>query len=170
MMHPPPQLYQDKPLDTLSLPAPASSPSEAGTLERLARLADVVDDARPSPVISKSRQIALPVAVVIPLQEWEGHVVEIGDDDFTVSLVDITRGDKHESEDAVIPLKELSKEDAANLSPGKIFRWVVGPEYSTNGDKTTVSHIVFRDLPRITDEDMNEAREWAREYGDWLSS
>lgn len=102
----------------------------------------------------------------MPLQEWEGHVVEIGDGDFTVSLVDITRGDKHVSKDAVIPLKELSQEDAANLSPGTIFRWIVGHEYSRNGKKKTVSHIVFRDLPRITDEDMDEARERAREYSD----
>lgn len=162
--------YQDVPLEMLPSVALASPPSGTDTIGRLANGTQVIDDIHPTPVTGKSPQIALPIVVMMPLQEWEGYVVEIGDADFTVALVDITRGDKHVSETAVIPLKELSQKDAADLSLGQIFRWVIGYEYSKSGEKTTVSHIVFRDLPRLTDEDMEEARKWAREYSDWLAS
>lgn len=162
--------YQDVPLEMLPSVALASPPSGTDTIGRLANGTHVIDDVHPTPVTGKSSQIALPIVVMVPLQEWEGYVAEIGDLDFTVALVDITRGDKHVSETAVIPLKELSQKDAADLSLGQIFRWVIGYEYSMSGEKTTVSHIVFRDLPRLTDEDMEEARKWAREYSDWLAS
>lgn len=162
--------HQDMRLEMLPSVALASPPPGTDTLKRLADGVHITDDVHPTPVTGKSPQIALPIVVIVPLQEWEGYVAEIGDADFTVALVDITRGDKHVSETAVIPLKELSQKDAADLSLGQIFRWVIGYEYSMSGEKTTVSHIVFRDLPRLTDEDMEEARKWAREYSDWLAS
>ena len=97
------------------------------------------------------------------LQEWEGHVLEISGNEFVAALVDLTAGTSHEDEEAIIPLTEISDNDAAMLRVGAIFRWVIGYERSRSGTKKRVSQIVFRDLPRITDRDLQQGKEWARE-------
>ena len=97
------------------------------------------------------------------LQEWEGHVLEISGNEFVAALVDLTAGSSHEEEEAIIPLTEISDHDAATLRAGAIFRWVIGYERSRSGTKKRVSQIVFRDLPRITDRDLQQGKEWARE-------
>ena len=97
------------------------------------------------------------------LQEWEGHVLEINGDEFVAALVDLTAGSSHEEEEAIIPVTEIGEEDAASLRVGGIFRWVIGYERSRSGTKKRVSQIVFRDLPRITERDLQQGREWARE-------
>ena len=97
------------------------------------------------------------------LQEWEGHVLEIGSDEFLAALIDLTAGSSHEEEEAIIPLTEISDHDAVTLRVGAIFRWVIGYERSPSGTKKRVSQIVFRDLPRITDRDLQQGKEWARE-------
>ena len=96
------------------------------------------------------------------LQEWEGHVTEIGEDDFTVRLLDLTAGSSHEEEEAVIPLSEISEDDLKRLHLGSIFRWVIGYERSASGTKQRVSRIVFRELPVVTKQDIAEAEERAR--------
>ena len=97
------------------------------------------------------------------LQEWEGHVLEIGGGEFVAALVDLTAGSSHEEEEATIPFTEIAENDAASLRVGAIFRWVIGYERSRSGTKKRVSQIVFRDLPRITERDLQQGREWARE-------
>ena len=101
--------------------------------------------------------------VFIPVQEWEGYIVEIGTDDFVGRLLDITCGDKSEKEEAVIPLDNLSEDDAATIALGKVFRLVIGHRIAVGGKKTDVARVVFRDLPRITEEDWEEGRKWADE-------
>ena len=96
------------------------------------------------------------------LQEWEGYVVDIEDDAFVARLVDLTAGMSRESEEATIPLDELSDRDAANMEIGSIFRWVIGYERSPEGTRKCVSRIVFRDQPTMTDADLHAGREWAR--------
>ena len=97
------------------------------------------------------------------LQEWEGHVLEVHDDEIVAALVDLTANSSHEEEEAVIPLTEIADDDAAALRVGAIFRWVIGYERSPSGTKKRVSQIVFRDLPRVTERDLQQGREWARE-------
>ncbi|MDE0684334.1 MAG: hypothetical protein OXI63_15560 [Candidatus Poribacteria bacterium] len=96
------------------------------------------------------------------LQEWEGYVIEIGEDDFTVLLLDLTAGSTHEEEEAVIPLAEISEDDLKRLRPGSIFRWVIGYERSASGTKRRVSAVVFRELPVVTKQDIVEAEARAR--------
>ena len=109
-------------------------------------------------------QISRPVPQVSfhLLQEWEGHVTEIGEDDFTVRLLDLTAGSSHEEEEAVIPISEISEDDLKRLRLGSIFRWVIGYERSASGTKQRVSRIVFRELPVVTKQDIAEAEERAR--------
>ncbi len=102
------------------------------------------------------------MATLHPLQEWEGHVVEIRDDDIVAMLTDITAGHEHESTEAIIPLSELSDRHRGRMVIGSIFRWVIGMERSSEGTVTRVSRIVFRDLPRMTQDDYRKGREWAR--------
>ena len=97
------------------------------------------------------------------LQEWEGCVVSIEDDAFVAQLVDLTAGRTYASEEAIIPLDQVSEHDAANMEIGSIFRWVIGYERSVAGTKKRVSQIVFRDLPAITSSDLQEGEAWAQE-------
>ncbi len=103
------------------------------------------------------------------LQEWEGYVVEIGDEEFVARLIDLTAGHSHETEEADIPLAELSEDDIRRMKVGSIFRWVIGYERSPGGSKKRVSRIVFRDLPKVTESDLRRAREWARDMAKWLN-
>ncbi len=96
------------------------------------------------------------------LQEWEGYVLEEGEEAFTARLWDLTDGSVQESEEAVIPLAEISDDDHRRLQPGSIFRWVIGYERSRGGTKRRISEIVFRDLPATTGQDMLEGQEWAQ--------
>lgn len=104
----------------------------------------------------------MPATTLHALQEWEGHVVETGDEEFTARLTDVTAGASHEGEEAIIPLAEISDGDAARMRVGSIFRWVIGYERSAAGTKKRVSHIVFRDLPAVTEADLRAGKEWAR--------
>ena len=103
-----------------------------------------------------------PATTLHALQEWEGHVVEIGDEEFTARLADVTAGASYEREEAVIPLAEISDGDAARMREGSIFRWVIGYERSSAGTKKRVSQIVFRDLPAVTGADLRAGETWAR--------
>ena len=96
------------------------------------------------------------MATLHPLQEWEGHVVEIEKSEFVARLVDLTAGQWHESEKAVIPLAEISEYDASRIVIGSIFRWVIGYERSPEGTRKRVSQFVFRDLPRVTGADLRQ--------------
>ncbi len=107
------------------------------------------------------RPSAPSMATFRALQEWEGHVASIEDDAFVARLVDLTAGTLHESEEATIPLDEISDRDAANMEVGSIFRWVIGYERSPEGTRKRVSQIVFRDLPRMTEGDLRAGRIWA---------
>ena len=102
-----------------------------------------------------------PSATLHALQEWEGYVVEIGEDEFVARLVDLTAGMPYETDEATIPIEEISEQDAEKMSEGDIFRWVIGYERSASGTKRRVSQIVFRDLPRMTAADFEEGRKWA---------
>ncbi|MCY3997711.1 MAG: hypothetical protein OXF07_16385 [Rhodobacter sp.] len=112
---------------------------------------------------------APPMATFLALQEWEGYVASIGDDAFVARLVDLTAGATHESEEATIPLDEISHRDAANMEVGSIFRWVIGYERSPGGTQKRVSQIVFRDLPRMTEGDFRAGRMWAEKIAPALN-
>ena len=100
-----------------------------------------------------------------PLQEWEGYVTEITEDEFVARLIDITAGLPYESEEAVIPFAEVSDHEALDMDVGSIFRWVIGYERASRGIRKLVSRIVIRDLPRMTERELREGREWAHRVG-----
>ena len=118
-------------------------------------LSNVVD--LPKPQIRPSPRVSFHA-----LQEWEGYVTEISAMEFTARLTDLTSGAKYASEEASIPVNEISDDDADKIHVGSIFRWVIGYERKGRAKKR-VSQIVFRDLPVITTSDMRDGRKWAQE-------
>ena len=58
------------------------------------------------------------IATLHPLQEWEGRVVEIRDNDIVAMLTDITARYTHEHVEATIPISEISDRDAEHMVVG----------------------------------------------------
>ena len=116
---------------------------------------DIVLDLPPQP-----RRV--PSATFHALQEWEGYVLNIGEEDFEARLIDLTAGAMHEGEEATVPLQEISDHDAKKLCVGAIFRWVIGYEHTAGRNRRRVSQIVFRDLPGVTKSDLRDGEAWAR--------
>jgi hypothetical protein len=107
-------------------------------------------------------------ATFAALQEWEGYVISVSRSSFIASLVDLTNGGTRPSEEAEIPIDELSENDAAKLKPGQIFRWAIGYQRSPSGTKMRVSQIVFRELPQWTRRELRDAKERAAKLKDFL--
>ena len=97
------------------------------------------------------------------LQEWEGYVIEVSENEFTARLLDLTADANEEDEEVTIPLSELAETDHKHLFYGSIFRWIIGHEYSEKGTLRRVSEIIFRDLPVMSPFDKSEGLKWARE-------
>ena len=104
------------------------------------------------------------------LQEWEGRVVAIYDDEFVALLVDVTAAEASsqsegdiEDEEAVIPISAVDEHDLKHLREGGIFRWVIGYGYLPGGRRRRISDIVFRDLPAVTVHDRALGEAWAGE-------
>ena len=146
----------DQDIEGTTLPTFASREQDDGVLPRILNL--------PQPSAHWSLS-----ATFHALQEWEGYVVEIGEDEFVARLVDLTAGMSYETDEATIPMEEISEHDAEKMSEGDIFRWVIGYERSASGTKRRVSQIVFRDLPRMTAADFEEGRKWAEKVARSLS-
>lgn len=92
------------------------------------------------------------------LQQWEGVVVETGDDFFVADLLDLTDTTKAR-EIAEIPLAEISEDDQELLSPGCVFYWIIGYETSRGGQKSRVSEIRVRRNPKWTKNEIEAIRE-----------
>lgn len=103
----------------------------------------------------------MPSATLHALQEWEGYVLHVGEEEFEARLIDLTAGAVYEGEEATIPRQELSDHDAKKLRVGAIFRWVIGYERTAGGSRRRVSQIVFRDLPAVTKTDLRDGEAWA---------
>jgi len=103
------------------------------------------------------------------LQEWEGYVVSISDETFTARLTDVTRNCTIEDEEADFPLDDLEDADRLRISPGSIFRWVIGYRRSPGGTKDRSSRIVFRNLPAWTTKEIEKNRHDATEWASQLN-
>ncbi|WP_309775537.1 hypothetical protein [Nitrobacter vulgaris] len=97
------------------------------------------------------------------MQEWEGYVSTIAEGSFTARLVDKTKGNSVEDEEADFPIDDLTDEDRQLLVPGAVFRWVIGYQRTMSGTKRRVSQITFRRLPAWTRRELQHARSRAEE-------
>ena len=92
----------------------------------------------------------------IRLQEWEGFVHEVGEETFTGRLVDLTAGDKEDTELMEFPTSDLSVGDQNLLKPGAIFRWMIGYE-ERGGTRRRISELYLRRLPVWTKQELEDA-------------
>jgi beta-lactamase superfamily II metal-dependent hydrolase len=106
----------------------------------------------------------LPSATFHPLQEWEGYVRAIDSKNLYADLVDLANGDDLATEQAEIPLEEISESDLRKAKPGSVFWRAIGYQRSASGTKMRVSQIVFRDLPIWTQSEFAEAHNEAKEF------
>jgi len=91
----------------------------------------------------------------VPLQEWEGYVLDIQKDSFTASLLDLTNKNEIPNEEAEFEISEIAKPDVGFLSIGAVFRWVLGYRIKPSG-QARESQIIFRRMPKWNPE--SEAR------------
>lgn len=111
-----------------------------------------------------NKHIKAPYSFTV-LQEWEGYVVAIDQETFTARLVDITNKAFKDEEEVDLPLDDLEDSDRKKISPGAVFRWVIGYNRSSGGTKDRASRIILRDMPKWTKKEIEEnqlkAVEWA---------
>ena len=83
----------------------------------------------------------------VTIQDWEGCVVEIGDESFSARLLDRTRQIDVDTELAEIPLSEVDSGDRELVQLGGIFYLTIRRRILDTGRHGTESRIVFRRLP-----------------------
>jgi hypothetical protein len=118
---------------------------------------------------TKSERASEPTAILQPIQSWEGVVLQVADDTFSVRVVDL-RGDRAE-EEMELEKQELSNFDLELLEPGAIFYWTVGYRLKLpRGARERVSQIRFRRLPAWSRSELSAAEERAERLArelDW---
>lgn len=114
---------------------------------------------RPTPR-SADRSPAAKGAAVRALQSWEGVVLSVRDESFTVRLVDVTG--RRPDEEAEIDKEELSDFDLDLLHPGAIFYWTIGyRQQMPRGARERISQIRFRRLPAWSASELAAAQDRA---------
>lgn len=106
-----------------------------------------------------ARTVIRPIAVV---QQWEGIVMSVGDDDFTARLYDIT-DPTNPVEEADFLVEDLNPYNLPLLKEGAIFRWIIGYRGGKTSTRSRVSQLTFRRLPAWTKRDLADADQKAKE-------
>jgi hypothetical protein len=102
----------------------------------------------------------------IPLQKWEGTVLQVLKESFFARLVDLTSGGM--DEEAEFPLEEVSDADRSLVEPGAVFYWNIGYVDSLSGQRTRASVIRLRRLPVWGAEELERAKQKAQYMSDEL--
>ena len=89
-----------------------------------------------------------------PLQEWEGHVLEVSNETFLARLIPI-QGEGQDQE-AEIYLEEVDQADRALIEPGAVFYWSIGYLDRPSG-RMRASMLRLRRLPNWTKRDVLQA-------------
>lgn len=103
----------------------------------------------------------------IDVQFWEGVVLDVGDDEITVQLIDKTNGTP--DCEAILSISEVDDEDKDLVREGAVFYWHVGYEMRPSGRKRS-SMIRFRRMPAWTTTDLKRVEKRADELLKRLSS
>jgi len=99
-------------------------------------------------------------AVLRPLQSWEGVVLDVGEETFSVRVADVSG--EHADEEMELDKAEISEFDLELLQPGAIFYWTIGyREDLRTGGRERVSKIRLRRLPAWSRSELVAARERA---------
>jgi len=118
---------------------------------------------RAIPVVAISYKVA-PDARVRILQEWEGEVTEVYDQEFDVILRDLSDRLRPE-ERATIDVEDVSLGDRSQIKLGAIFYLSISYRTTERGQRRRVSEIAFRRLPAWSGREIKEAQRKAVEMG-----
>lgn len=121
---------------------------------------------KPSPVIFP-RRVPLVQDQFVPLQKWEGSVLEVLKDSFIACLVDFTN--EEPDEEAEFSFEEVPDADRSLVEPGAIFYWNIGYIDNISGQRIRVSIIRFRRLPVWRPEELEAAKLNAQRTRDLLN-
>jgi hypothetical protein len=105
------------------------------------------------PVFRKS---LVPRDFFYALQRWEGYVMSVGSDTFVARLVDLA-GDLPE-EEAEFYVDDVSDGDLELVRPGNVFYWSIGYRISATRQRSRVSLLRFRRLPRWSSRDIERVK------------
>ncbi len=123
-------------------------PTDLEANPRIPRLAHLIPP--PSPAEA-------PREAIIPLQEWEGVVLQVSAETFVARVVDQT-GD-HPEEEIELPKDDLSPFEIDLLEEGAVFYWTIGyRQRLPRGQRERISRIRLRRLPAWSRAELAAAR------------
>jgi hypothetical protein len=96
----------------------------------------------------------------IPLQKWEGVIMEVGKDFFVAQLADLTNNNPEEI--AEFSVDEIGFEDRDLVREGAIFYWSIGYFDKPSG-RLRSSIIRFRRVPTWFNEEIENAKQIAEQ-------
>ena len=138
---------------SLYSPAPTTQLGEPGTQEAVPATAaqgQVPAEHEPRVVVGP-RFHPVPTGTTTIVQCWEGVVSSAPpyEESFDAVLYDRTDPSRPD-EAATFDLAEASRGDHDLVEEGAVFYWMIGYEESLSGQRTNISRLVFRRLPRWT--------------------
>ena len=104
---------------------------------------------RPKPTALRSRFLLL--------QQWEGCVMEVGEDSFLSIVYDQTNP-KNSPEEVRLLIDDVPRGDLPLLAPGAVFYWSIGYNDMSNGQRLRSSVISFRRLPAWGRKDISRIK------------
>lgn len=109
----------------------------------------------------QSRKLLLTHKEPVPINKWEGTVLEVYEHSFLARLTDIDGS--RPDEEAEIIMKEVSEDELSMIEPGAMFDWVI--QYRDTPKRVRESFINFREPQPWSAEEVKEIeREAKRKY------
>jgi hypothetical protein len=90
------------------------------------------------------------------IQKWEGHVISVGGETFTVQLRPLV-GEGAVQQEAEIYLEDIDSSDRFLIKPGAVFYWSIGYLDRPSG-RLRASILRFRRLPTWTEQELKQAK------------
>lgn len=92
----------------------------------------------------------------VPLQRWEGVVLEVEGEHFSARLTNLTADGP--LEEAQLQLIDVADEDLDLVQRGAVFYWSIGYMNSSSGQRSRVSTLRFRRLPVWSREEIEAGK------------
>jgi hypothetical protein len=102
------------------------------------------------------RRSPVPREFFVALQRWEGYVESVGEDSFVARLVDLEG--RLPEEEAEFYLDDVSDGDLELVQRGNVFYWNLGYRISATRQRSKVSLLRFRRLPRWSSRDVERVK------------
>jgi len=115
---------------------------------------------RPKPSALRSRFLLL--------QQWEGCVLEVGQDSFLSVVYDQTNPE-NSPEEVRLLIDDIPPAELPLLAPGAVFYWSIGYNDMSNGQRLRSSVISFRRLPAWGEKDISRIKKRSAQLASFLT-